>query len=101
MDHEDHHGVLMRGLGRWLVYSRPRAWIGMAVEVPRLLRGGSIPQGARCLDIATGLGWGTAGLFRRGPSARILALDYDGTLPPRARAYLSSHGAGMCAALRP
>jgi SAM-dependent methyltransferase len=98
-EHEDHHGVLMRGLGRWLVYSRPRAWLGMAVEVPGLLRGVDIPRGARCLDIATGLGWATVGLARRDSSARIVALDYDGTILPRAREYLGTHGAAASAAL--
>lgn len=89
----------MRGVGRWLVYSRPRAWLGMAVEVPRLLRGAGIPRGARCLDIATGLGWATAGVIRRDPSARIVALDYDGTILPRTREYLREHGGanvGLC-----
>jgi ubiquinone/menaquinone biosynthesis C-methylase UbiE len=82
---------LMRGLGRWLVYSRPRAWLGMTVEVPRLLSGITIPRGARCLDIATGLGWASAGLVRRDASAQVVALDYDGTILPRTREYLSSH----------
>ena len=99
MEHEDRHGILMRGIGRWIVYSRPRAWVGMAVEVPSLLRGVSIPRGARCLDIATGLGWATAGLIRRDPSARIVSLDYDGTILPRTRDYLQSHGAAGNAAL--
>jgi ubiquinone/menaquinone biosynthesis C-methylase UbiE len=31
-------------------------------------------------------------LARHDPSARILALDYDGTILPRTRDYLSSHG---------
>lgn len=89
----------MRGFGRWLVYSRPRAWLGMAVEIPNLLRGIEIPSGARCLDIATGLGWAAAGILRRDPSARIVAFDYDGTILPRTRGYLSSHHAGPSTAL--
>ena len=99
MEHEDHHGILMRGIGRWLVYSRPRAWLGMAVEVPRLLRGVSIPRGARCLDIATGIGWASAGLARRDPSTRIVALDYDGAILPRTREYLAARGAAASTAL--
>jgi len=90
---EDRHGVLMHGLGRWLVYSRPRAWLGATVEIPRLLRGLSIPRAAICLDIATGIGWASWGLLRREASARIVALDYDGTILPQTRAYLRSHGA--------
>jgi ubiquinone/menaquinone biosynthesis C-methylase UbiE len=99
MERQAEHGVLMRGLGRWFVYSRPRAWLGMAVEVPRLLRGVEIPRGARCLDIATGLGWASVGLVRRDPSARIVALDYDQSILPRAREYLTAHGAARNAAL--
>ena len=93
MEHENHQGVLMRGIGRFLVYSRPRAWLGMAIEIPSLLRDVEIPQGARCLDIATGLGWATVGLLRRDPSVHVIALDYDGTILPRTRQYLSDHGA--------
>ena len=102
MEQKDNRGILMRGLGRWLVYSRPRAWLGMAVELPSLLRGVRIARGANCLDIATGLGWATAGLARLDRSARIVALDYDGTILPRTREYLREHGAaessGLCRA---
>ena len=83
----------MHGVGRWLVYSRPRAWIGTRIEVPGLLRGVSIPGGARCLDIAMGLGWAGVGLLREDPSVRIVGLDYDGTILPRTREYLESQGA--------
>jgi SAM-dependent methyltransferase len=96
---EDRHGVLMRGIGRWLVYSRPRAWFGMAIEIPRLLGGVKIPCGGTCLDIATGVGWASLGLARRDPSVRIVALDYDGTILPRTREYLKSHGAATNTAL--
>lgn len=71
----------------------------MAVEVPSLLRGVRIPSGASCLDIATGLGWATAGLARRDPSARIVALDYDGAVLPRTREYLRARGAAASTAL--
>ena len=86
-------GVLMHGLGRRLVFSRPRAWFGTRLEAPRLLRGVSIPHDATCLDIATGLGWASAALARLNPSAKIVALEYDGEILPRTRDYLSSHGA--------
>ena len=102
MEQEHKHGILMRGLARRLVYSRPRAWLGMTVELPSLLRGVRIQRGANCLDIATGLGWATAGLIRLEPSVRIVALDYDGTILPRTREYLREHGAaessGLCRA---
>jgi ubiquinone/menaquinone biosynthesis C-methylase UbiE len=93
MKDEDRHGVLMRGIGRWVVYGRPRAWLGMAIEIPNLLRGIPIPRAATCLDIAAGLGWASGGVVRRDASVQIVALDYDGTILPRAREYLSSHGA--------
>ncbi len=34
------------------------------------------------------------GVVRRDASAQIVALDYDGTILPRTRAYVRSHGAG-------
>ena len=95
----DRHGVLMRGIGRWVVYSRARAWFGMAVEIPNLLAGVQIPHAASCLDIATGIGWASQGVLRRSASARIVALDYDATILPRTRAYLRSHGAAANVAL--
>ena len=98
MKAEDRGGVLMRGIGRWFVYSRPRAWLGMAVEIPNLLRGVRIPSAASCLDIATGIGWASRGLLRRDASVRIVALDYDGTILPRTREYLRSHGAATSVA---
>ncbi len=91
MEHGENRGVLMRGIGRWLVFSRPRAWLGRTVEIPRLLREISLPRDALCLDIATGLGWASVGLAEREPSARIVALDYDETVLPRTRDYLRSH----------
>jgi len=100
MEHQDRHGVLMHGAGRWIVYSRPRAWLGMNVEIPRLLRDVDLPRGAVCLDIAAGLGWASAGLARRDPSARIVSLDYDETVLPRMRAFLDAHGAAAAAQCR-
>jgi ubiquinone/menaquinone biosynthesis C-methylase UbiE len=96
---EDRNGVLMQGIGRWLVFSRPRAWLGRVVEVPNLLRGVRVPRGACCLDIATGLGWASAGLARLDSSARLVVLDYDGTILPRTRDYLKSHVVAASAAL--
>src|SRR5262249_44065721 len=99
MKDEDHDGILMRGIGRWVVYSRPRAWFGMAVEMPNLLRGVEIPHAATCLDVATGIGWASGGVARRDASVRIVALDYDGTILPRTRAYLRSQGTATHLAL--
>lgn len=83
----------MRGIGRWLVFSRLRAWLGRTLEIPALLRGVDLASGAVCLDIAAGLGWASAEIARRHPSARIVSLDYDRTILPRTREYLSAHGA--------
>jgi len=92
MKEEERNGVLMRGIGRWFVYSRPRAWLGMAVEMPSLLRGVRIPPGGTCLDVATGIGWASRGVLRQEASARVVTLDYDSQILPRAREYLNAHG---------
>jgi ubiquinone/menaquinone biosynthesis C-methylase UbiE len=100
MDQHDHQGVLMHGIGRRLVFSRPRGWFGMNFEIPRLLSGISIPPGATCLDIASGIGWASAGVARREGSARIIATDYDEAVLPQARRYLDSHGAAQTSLCR-
>lgn len=97
--HEDEHGILMHGLGRWLVYSRPRAWIGQRFELPQLLKGVELPRNARCLDLATGLGWATAGIARVAPPATIVSVDYDFEVLPLTRKYLNSQGAASNATL--
>jgi ubiquinone/menaquinone biosynthesis C-methylase UbiE len=99
MNQQDQHGILMHGLGRWLVYSRPRGWVGQRIELPNLLKGVEFPLYARCLDLATGLGWATAGIARIAPSAMITAVDYDFNILPRAQEYLKSRPAGSVAAL--
>jgi ubiquinone/menaquinone biosynthesis C-methylase UbiE len=99
MERENRHGILMHGLGRWLVYSRPRAWIGQRLELPRLLKGVELPPHAQCLDLATGLGWATAGIARTTPSATIVSVDYDFEVLPRAREYLNSQGSASNATL--
>ena len=99
MKKENRSGVLMRGIGRCLVYSRPRAWLGMAFEIPNLLRGVQIRRGGTCLDIATGLGWASRGVLRHDASVRIVALDYDETILPRSREYLRSHAVATNVAL--
>jgi ubiquinone/menaquinone biosynthesis C-methylase UbiE len=100
MEQEDHQGVLMRGIGRWLVYSRLRACLGATLEMPSLLGGVRLPPGAKCLDIATGLGWATVGLLGSEPTARVVVLEYDGTILSRTREYLRSHGAASASLCR-
>jgi ubiquinone/menaquinone biosynthesis C-methylase UbiE len=99
MRDQDPNGILMQGTGRWLVYGRARAWLGIKLEIPGLLGGISIPRGASCLDIASGLGWAAAGLFRRDSSARIVAFEYDGMILPQTREYLRKHGVGSSVTL--
>jgi ubiquinone/menaquinone biosynthesis C-methylase UbiE len=94
------NGVLMSGLGRLLVYSGVRAWIGMRFELPRLLEGIALQPGARCLDLGAGLGWGSAGLIRRDPSLRVVTVDYDPTILVRACDYVRGTGANGVAACR-
>jgi ubiquinone/menaquinone biosynthesis C-methylase UbiE len=90
----------LRGIGRLLVYSRLRAWLGVTFEMPSLLRGVRFPPGAKCLDIATGVGLATVGLLRHDPTVRVVALEYDGTILSRTREYLRSHGAANTALCR-
>jgi ubiquinone/menaquinone biosynthesis C-methylase UbiE len=68
--------------------------------MPSFLRGVRFPPSARCLDIATGLGWATVGLVGREPTARVVSLEYDGTILSRTRRYLRSHGAANAALCR-
>lgn len=84
---------ILKGLERKVVFNRMRAAVGLRCELPRLLDGMKIPPDHLCLEIGTGLGWGTLGLVRRNDSIRVIATDYDGTILPLARAYLSQHKA--------
>ncbi len=70
------HSAVMTGLERRLVFSRLRAAIGLRWELPRLLDGLEIPDGAHCLEVGTGLGWGAVGLARRFSGSRIIATEY-------------------------
>lgn len=97
--HEDKHGILMHGLGRWVVYSRARAWIGHRWEMPKLLKGIELPPNPRCLDLATGIGWATAGIAHLAPAATIVSVDYDFDVLPRTREYLTSQGAAHHASM--
>lgn len=85
-------GVL-KGLERKLIFNRLRAAIGLRWELPRLLDGVEVPPGSRCLEVGTGLGWGTLGLIQYTNPAQVIATDYDGMILPAARSYLSQHNA--------
>jgi len=84
-------GLVLVGLERVMVFNRLRATIGLRWELPRLLQDMTIPPGSRCLEIGTGMGWGTLGLVRRSPDIIAIASDYDQTVLPLARAFIRQH----------
>jgi len=53
-----------------------------------------IPAGSRCLEIGTGLGWGTVGLLRHGTSLAVVTTDYEGPILQRARAFIHEQQPG-------
>jgi hypothetical protein len=81
---EKQGGLVLAGLERVVVHNRLRATLGLRWELPRLLRGVVIPRGSRCLEIGTGMGWGTLGLIERSDTAMVIATDYDRTVLPMA-----------------
>lgn len=78
----------LRGVERLAVFNRLRAAIGLRWELPPLVRSVAIPPGSRCLEIGTGLGWGTVGLLRKEPSIAVVTTDYEGPILLRARAFI-------------
>ena len=88
-------GLVLEGLERAVVFNRLRAAIGLRWELPRLLQGVTIPLGGRCLEIGTGMGWGTLGIIQRYPSLTAIASDYDQAILPVARAYIQQHAPTM------
>jgi SAM-dependent methyltransferase len=99
---DTHGGLVLVGLERIVVFNHLRAAIGLRWELPRLLQGVSIPVGSRCLEIGTGMGWGTLGLIQRSPGMTAIASDYDSTVLPLARAYIEWYApntsVGFCCA---
>ena len=87
----DAQGLVLEGLERVVVFNRLRAAIGLCWELPRLLQGITIPAGGRCLEIGTGMGWGTLGLIQRSPGIQAIASDYDPSVLPLARTYIQQH----------
>ncbi|MGH8655754.1 MAG: class I SAM-dependent methyltransferase [Gammaproteobacteria bacterium] len=47
-----------------------------------------MPTGSQCLEIGTGLGWGTVGLLRKETSLAVVTTDYEGPILQRARAFV-------------
>ena len=84
-------GLVLEGLERTVVFNRLRAGMGLRWELPRLLQGVDISPGSRCLEIGTGMGWGTLGLIQRYRGITAIATDYDHAVLPVARAYIQQH----------
>ena len=58
------------------------------MELPPLLNSIVVPAGSRCLEIGTGLGWGTVGLLRKQPALAMVTTDYESAILQRARAFI-------------
>lgn len=84
----------LRGLERLAVFNRVRAAAGLRWELPPLLRAVAIPAKSRCLEIGTGLGWGTVGLLRKEPSVAVVTTDYEAPILDKARAFIDEEQPG-------
>ena len=81
----------LRGLERLAVFNRVRALVGLRRELPPLLNAVAMPAGSRCLEIGTGLGWGTVGLLQRESSLAVVTTDYEDAILQRARAFVGEN----------
>jgi ubiquinone/menaquinone biosynthesis C-methylase UbiE len=84
----------LRGIERVAVFNRVRAAVGLSWELPPLLSVVTIRADSRCLEIGTGLGWGTVGLLRREPSLAVVTTDYEGQILHRARGFIEEKQPG-------
>ena len=82
------HGATLGGIERLAVFNGLRAAVGLRWELPPLLSGVAMPERSRCLEIGTGLGWGTVGLLRKTSSLSIVATDREGPILQRARGFI-------------
>src|SRR3982750_4430679 len=80
-------GATLRGIERLAVFNHLRAAFGLRWELPPLLNSVVMPAGSQCLEIGTGLGWGTVGLLRKRTSL-VVTTDYEGAILQRARAFV-------------
>ena len=85
---------MLEGLERKVVHNRLRAALGLRWELPRLLNGVASPAQSRCLEVGTGMGWGTLGLLQRYPSIVAFATEYDRSVLPMSRSYIQYHTPG-------
>jgi len=92
--HVTSSGATLRGIERLAVFNRLRAAVGLRWELPPLLNAAVIPTGARCLEIGTGIGWGTVGLLRSERSVAVVTTDYEGPILRRARAFVADRHPG-------
>lgn len=67
------------------MFNRLHAAVGLRRELPDAL---AMPAGSACLEIGTGLGWGTVGLLQREPSLSVVATDREGAILERDRGYI-------------
>jgi ubiquinone/menaquinone biosynthesis C-methylase UbiE len=81
-------GATLSGVERLAVFSRLRAFIGLRWEMRPLLEGVELEPTARCLELGTGLGWGTTGLLRANPSLRVVSTDYEAAIIPVGRSFI-------------
>ncbi len=81
-------GLTLSGVERLAVFNRLRAFIGLRWEMPPLLEAVDLPPSGRCLELGTGLGWGTIGLLRANQSLRVVTTDYEAGVIPLARSFI-------------
>ncbi|MFG1995225.1 class I SAM-dependent methyltransferase [Actinoplanes sp. NPDC048988] len=85
--------MLMNRVESVLINSAPRRWLQRWYETPWLLRlGGSLPPGARVLEIGCGPGYGTQLILDRFGAHHVDAVDLDPAMIDRARRRLRSYG---------
>jgi ubiquinone/menaquinone biosynthesis C-methylase UbiE len=81
-------GATLRGIERVAVFNRVRAMFGLRWELPPLLSAVTMPPGSRCLEIGTGLGWGTVGVLRQRTPLTVVTTDYEDVILRRAQAFI-------------
>jgi ubiquinone/menaquinone biosynthesis C-methylase UbiE len=81
-------GRTLRGIERLAVFNRMHAALSLRRELPALLDTVAMPARSDCLEIGTGLGWGTVGLLQRESSLSIVVTDREGAILERARGYI-------------
>lgn len=85
--------MLMNRVETALINSPPRRWLQRWYEVPWLRRlGGTLPAGARVLEIGSGPGYGTRLILQQFGAAHVDALDLDPAMTARARRRLAGYG---------